>query len=224
MDVIHSIFKRKRVSIPKLSAYGFSQKDDMFFYQAVLPGSGFSMTGEITREGSVKATIIDNETDEPYTLHLSDSASGSFVGDVKIEYERILTDIAEKCFEPDVFKSTQAKEVIAYVRKKYGDELEFLWQKFPDNAVWRRKDNRKWYGAILTVSRNKLGLPSDEMTEIIDLRLSPEKMDSTVDNKKYFPGWHMNKKNWYTMILDGSVSTKEICGRIEESYRLTKCH
>ncbi len=224
MNVINSIFKRKRVSIPKLSAYGFSQKDDMFFYQAVLPGSGFSMTVEITREGSVKATIIDTETDELYTLHLSDSASGSFVGGVKMEYERILIDIAEKCFEPDVFKSSQAKEVITYVREKYGDELEFLWKKFPDNAVWRRKDNQKWYAAILTVSRNKLGLPSDEMAEIIDLRLSPEKMTSTVDNKKYFPGWHMNKKNWYTMILDGSVSTKEICGRIEESYRLTKCH
>ena len=38
----------------------------------------------------------------------------------------------------------------------YCDELEFLWQKFPDNAVWRRKDNKKWYGALLTVSKEKL--------------------------------------------------------------------
>lgn len=37
---------------------------------------------------------------------------------------------------------------IEYVRKKYGDELEFLWTKFPDNAAWRRKDNRKWYGVL----------------------------------------------------------------------------
>ena len=131
MDIINNIFKRKKVCIPKLAVYGFSQNDDMFSYQTVLPGSDFSMTVEITWEGSVKATIIDTETGEPYTLHLSDSASGSFVGGVKMEYERVLTDIAEECFELDVFKSTQAKEVITYVREKYGNELEFLWKNFP---------------------------------------------------------------------------------------------
>ena len=49
MDVINTIFKRKRVCIPKLNAYGFSQNDDMFSYQTVLPGSDFSMTVEITQ-------------------------------------------------------------------------------------------------------------------------------------------------------------------------------
>ena len=43
-----------------------------------------------------------------------------------------------------------------------------------------------------------------------------------IDKKRYFPGWHMNKKHWYTIILDGSVSTEEICSRIDESYRLAK--
>lgn len=172
------------------------------------------------RDGLVQATVIDTETNEPYTLHLADNALGSFISEVRMEYEQVLTDIAEKCFEPDVFKSTQAKETIAYVRETDGDELEFLWTKFPDNAVWRRKDTRKWYGAILTVSRKKLGLSSDEVAEIIDLRLEPEQIDATVDNKRYFSGWHMNKRNWYTIILDGSVSKEEICRRIDRSYRL----
>lgn len=52
-------------------------------------------------------------------------------------------------FEPNVFKSVYAKELIEYVCSTYGDELEFLWQKFPDNAIWRRKDTGKWYGALL---------------------------------------------------------------------------
>ena len=54
----------------------------------------------------------------------------------------------------------------------------------------------------------------------MDLRLSPELMEATVDGKKYFPGWHMNKKNWYTVMLDGSLPTEEIFSRIDESYRL----
>lgn len=137
-----------------------------------------------------------------------------------MDYEQVLTDIAEHCFEPDVFKGIQTKAIIAYVRETYGDELEFLWAKTPDNAIWRRKDTQKWYAAVLTVSRSKLGLPSDGMAEIIDLRIEPEQMEATVDNKKYFPGWHMNKRSWYTIILDGSVPEEEIYNRIDRSYRL----
>ena len=98
--------------------------------------------------------------------------------------------------------------------------MEYLWEKFPDNAVWRRKDTKKWYGAILTVAKNKLGIDSSEIAEIIDLRIQPEKMEELLSNEHYYSGWHMNKKNWYTIILDNSVNTKEICKRIDESYRL----
>lgn len=121
-----------------------------------------------------------------------------------------------------VFKAEQSVALIAYVREKYGDELEYLWDKFPDNAVWRRKDNEKWYGALLTVSRRKLGIPSDEIVEIIDLRIALEEMDNLIDNACFFPGWHMNKKHWYTIILDGTVSTDEICRRVDKSYLLAK--
>ena len=220
MDSISNIFKKSKVNLSKLSAYGFLENDSKYFYCTVLPGSGFSMVVELTRDGLVKATVIDTETNEPYTLHLTDGAVGSFIAGVKKEYEQVLTDIAEKCFEPDIFQCTQTKAAIAYVRQTYGDELEFLWTKFPDNAVWRRKDTQKWYGAILTVPRRKLKLSSDEVAEIIDLRIEPEQMSATVDYKKYFPGWHMNKRNWYTIILDGSVSIEEIYCRIDKSYRL----
>ena len=121
-----------------------------------------------------------------------------------------------------VFKSEQAKDIISYIKNTYGDELEYLWQKFPNNAVVRRCDNKKWYAAILTISRKKLGFDSDETVEIIDLRLNPEEMETTVDNIKYFPGYHMNKKHWITLCLDGTVHTKEIFARIDNSYKLAK--
>ncbi len=45
-------------------------------------------------------------------------------------------------------------------------------------------------------------------------------MEMLLLNDDYYPGWHMNKKNWYTIILDGSVATEDICKHIDESYRL----
>jgi len=36
------------------------------------------------------------------------------------------------------------------------------------------------------------------------------------------PGYHMNKKHWNTIIIDGSVSTKLIQSWIDHSYELVK--
>ena len=34
------------------------------------------------------------------------------------------------------------------------------------------------------------------------------------------PGWHMNKKHWNTIVVDGSVSTKQLKEWIDHSYEL----
>jgi predicted DNA-binding protein (MmcQ/YjbR family) len=34
------------------------------------------------------------------------------------------------------------------------------------------------------------------------------------------PGWHMNKKHWNTVIIDGSISNKELQKMIDYSYDL----
>lgn len=34
------------------------------------------------------------------------------------------------------------------------------------------------------------------------------------------PGYHMNKKHWNTIIADGSVSKKQLCEWIDQSYDL----
>ena len=36
------------------------------------------------------------------------------------------------------------------------------------------------------------------------------------------PGYHMNKKHWNTIIVDGSVSNKQLEGFIDDSYNLVK--
>ena len=171
---------------------------------------------------AVETTVIDLATEEPYTLFLADEASGSFVGAVRAEYESVLTDIAENCFDACVFKSEYSQLVIKYIAEKYGDKLEFLWEKFDDNAIWRRQDNKKWYGIILTVTKNKLGLPSDERVEALDLRADPDRIPEMVDGVKIFGGWHMNKKHWITVCLDGSMPLDDICRMIDISYNLAK--
>ena len=110
--------------------------------------------------------------------------------------------------------------MLSYVKNRYGDSLEFLWEKLSDNAVLRRKDNRKWYAAMLPVRGDRIGLQTQEIVEIIDLRLEPDQMEATIDHTSFFPGYHMNKKHWYSILLNGSVPQDEIARRIDESYRI----
>ena len=98
--------------------------------------------------------------------------------------------------------------------------MEFLWKKFDDNAIWSRKDNKKWYGAILVVKKSKLGLHGDGKVEILDVRATSDEIDRLVDNKKYFNGYHMNKRSWLTLCLDGSCDIEELKRRLNISYNL----
>lgn len=219
--MFEDIFHGRKLNANKLMRHGFESKGSCWIYDTAIMNGTFALRISVLENGDVGTDLVEKETNEPYVLYKT-NASGTFVGEVRTEIEKALRKIADACFEPSVFKTKQASKIIGYVRDTYGDELEFLWARFPDNAVWRRKDNNKWYGLILTVSRNKLGLSSNEVVEIVDLRLEQDQMPKTVDHERYFPGWHMNKKSWYTMILDNSVPTEEICRRIDESYKLAK--
>lgn len=216
------IFKNKTVNLEKLIGYGFEKAGDKFVYSADILDNQFKMTVKIGGNGEMDTELIDLEAEEVYTLHLVADASGEFVGKVRSEYERVLEDIAENCFETDIFRENCARKAVEYARDKYGDELEFLWERYPDAAVLRRKDNKKWYALFMTISKSKLGLDSGELSEIIDLRIDTDELAKKVDGERYFAGYHMNKKHWITMLLDGSVPIEEILACLDNSYDLAK--
>lgn len=218
--MFETLFQRRKMNRDKLLAYGFKERENSLQYITTIVSDTFSLHIDIDPNGTVDTALFEITSSEEYILYKT-NAAGRYVGKIRTAVETVLSDIAKQCYEPVVFQATQSQNVIAYVKDKYGDELEFLWEKLPDNAIWRRKDNGKWYAAILTVSKEKLGIDSKEKAEILDLRTQPKKMPQLLAKPHYYPGWHMNKKHWYTIILDGSLSDAEIYQCIEESYDLT---
>lgn len=219
--MFENIFSSGKLNAERLLRFGFYAKDDCFVYEHIIADHMFRLYVFVFRNNHVETELLDLETNEPYVLYKANT-SGAFVSKIRAEIELILRQIAENCFDSCLFKSSQTLQIIDYVQSTYGNALEFLWSNSPKNAVWRRKDSRKWYGIIMTVAAGKIGLSLKESIEIIDLRLQMEKIALTVDNQRYFPGWHMNKKSWYTMVLNNSVATEEICRRIDISYELAK--
>lgn len=215
MTDFDKLFSQGEPNETKLLRNGFCKAEDGFFKET--PLFGFLLRVAVTDEGKVNAVVYDAEADAPYTMHLVSGAEGSFVGEVRKAYENALLEIAETCFDRAVFKSRLSKSVIQYARETYGEEIEYLWEKFPENGVLRRKDNRKWYAAILTVAGNKVGLSTENIVEIVDLRAKEDEIQSLIHNRGFAPAWHMNKKSWITVLLDGSVDFSEIADMLDRS-------
>ena len=111
--------------------------------------------------------------------------------------------------------------VYEYIKKTYGCEPEYLWAKFPGNAVFRHKENRKWFAAVLPVKRQKLGLPGQGDITVLNIKSDPVSISFLSREEGYFPGYHMNKSSWLSVVLDGSVEQEHIFGLIDRSFKLT---
>ena len=222
MREITNFIKDKKIDFKKLEEFGFELIDNSYYYQTLLLKNQFKMSVKISLDNSIFTEIIDTETNEAYVLHLLEIKRSGYSEKVYKAYSEILAKIQKECFEDEIFKANYTKEIVAYIKNKYRDELEFLWEKSPKNAVVRRKSSKKWYAVILTVSKRKLNLDSDEIIEVINIHNSPEEIEKLIDYKKYFPAYHMNKKHWCTICLDGTVQLKEIYKLIDISYELAK--
>jgi len=109
-----------------------------------------------------------------------------------------------------------------FIEEQYGAEPEYLWAKYPEYAVFRRQDNRKWFAVLMNVPKKKLGLEGEEVVEILDLKCDPKLIGALRKNQGFLPAYHMSKENWITVLLDGSVSMEELEPLLDMSYGLAK--
>ena len=222
MREINNFIKDKKIDLKKLEEFGFKLINNSYYYHTSLLKNQFKISVKISLDNSIFTEIIDTETTEPYVLHLLEIKRSGYSEKVYKAYSEVLEKIQKECFEDEVFKANYTKEIITYVKNKYGDELEFLWEKSPKNAVIRRKSSNKWYAVILTISKRKLNLDSDKIIEVINLHNTAKEIEKLIDKKKYFPAYHMNKKYWCTICLDGRIELEEIYKLIDISYELAK--
>lgn len=111
-------------------------------------------------------------------------------------------------------------KIIAYAREKYATEPEYLWQKTPDTFVLRNTKNKKWYAAVLQVKKSTFGYDDNYFVDIINLRCNPITRECLLNEGRCFPAYHMNKKNWISIILDNNIDFQVLCNIIDESYNI----
>ena len=241
-DLYKAYLKSRSIDEIKLVKFGFKKDKEKYIFNKEIKSGEFVVIIEVSKNKAI-SKVLDSFDDSEYALVDVEESSGQFVGSIKEEYEEVLEKFVEKCTYLDTFKSSSAKKIISYVKDNYQDELEFLWDDY-DGAVFIKKKKKKWYGVIMKVREksfvtstlkrmkidgaisnypllNKKEFSDDDYIELIDLHINKEKSKELIDYQNIFPGFHMNKENWITIILDKNAKLKVIYKLIDDSYQMT---
>ncbi len=218
--MFEELFFKKKINQKALLAYGFQKMGDVYFYKTAIMEGAFLLEVRLDAMGDV-TTRLTEDGGEEYALYKT-PAQGAYVGRVRDAISRVLEEIAYRCFTASPFRGEQTLDLIAYAENQYGDCPEFLWEKSPGNAILRRKDTGKWYAVFLTLSKSKLGFDSEKTVEIVNFHGENAAVEALLKCPHRYPAWHMNKKTWFTLILDGSINREELYALLDESYRLAK--
>lgn len=121
------------------------------------------------------------------------------------------------------YRSPQTGKVVEYIASEYGVEPEYLWpERFPTYAVFRNPQNQKWFGIIMTIPGIRLGLKTEKDVEIVDLKFDKgQALDFAENTAGIYPAYHMNKRHWIAIILDGTIEDIKIFRLVDKSFMLS---
>ena len=93
------------------------------------------------------------------------------------------------------------RELLEYCLNTYGTLPDYPFDDWMESAVLRHMDNRKWYAIVMRVSRCKFGFDSDEVIDVVNLKLPIEMFGSFGAVDGVYPAYHMNKLHWISVLL-----------------------
>ena len=212
------IFKSYQFNKEKAHAYGFVENGEVWTYSCQILQGDFYMAVSITPD-NVSFQVFDQATGDLYPQVHMESMRGSFVASVREACLEILYQIRKACFDVQDFICPQTKRIMDQIQEKYGDQLEYLWEKSPDTAVLRHEGNQKWYAVLMRIPWDKLEKGREGLVEAVNLK--HDQVADLLSKKGIYPAFHMNKRYWLSLALDDSLQDEEVIELIERSWNLT---
>ena len=212
------IFKAYQFNSKKAKEYGFLENQGVWTYSSTILQGDFLM--KITVEDSdLTFQVFDQETGELYPQVHMESMRGTFVGSVREACLEELFDIRKACFEVQEFLCPQTKRIMALVQEKYGNQLEYLWEKSPDTAVLRHEDNQKWYAILMRIPWDRLDKGREGLVEAVNLK--HDQVADLLSQNGIYPAFHMNKRYWISLPLDDTLTDEKVLELFDRSWFLT---
>ncbi len=215
MSLESEVFKWRKVLSERLLDCGFHFYEGIYSLKCPLT-EGFSVL--LTYDGeSFKGKVFDDELEEEYTNFRLEDATGAFVTGIKRAYIDFLEEVRDRCSEPRLFLTEQSVRLAERIRRIYGVEPEFLWNKFPHYGVFREPKGGKWFGIIMNLDRGKVAAGESGESDVMNVKLDEEAADYL--EKGAYSCFHMDHKYWVSLILDDRLSDDFVFEMIEKSYQ-----
>ncbi len=221
MTIEEKLFSHYDFNDEKLLEYGFKPENGKYTFKKTL-SEDFTIVLECDGK-SLNGRIIDRDLNEEYTNFRLKNATG-FSLEIRDKFTELLLAVREKCCNKEAFSSEQAKRIGKFIPEKFQSRPEFLWPKYPSLAIYRYDGNNKWFALIGDIAVNKID-PSFEPNEevsFLNVKVDKKEVEDLLNREGYYPAYHMNQKNWITMILNDTLTDDEIKKRIEDSFERIK--
>ena len=93
------------------------------------------------------------------------------------------------------------QDFLNYCTETYGTAPDHPFEDDFVTTMLRHSDTRKWYGIVMKVSRRKFGFDSDELIDVVNMKLPVEMFGSFGKEDGVHPAYHMNKLHWISVLL-----------------------
>lgn len=211
------IFKRAVVDVSKLQKYGFSKISNGWVFEKKFMNDDFKAVVNIDAEGQIIGKVFETATDDEFLPLRIENMEG-FAGEVRAEYQKILGDIKDKCCSINYFVHPQSNRLTQKILEKYGDSPCFPWDTFSGYGVFKNPDSDKWYALVMNMDFSKLDKKLSGEVEVVNIKLSEDKISVLHKKKGFYPAYHMNKKSWITIVLNDTVTDDELFDLLAESH------
>lgn len=201
----------------KAQGVGCSCHEGVFYYTTLLAKGAFEAQVSFT-DAEIDVKVVDSGTKEPYTLLEIPSSDGPFVMSVRHEVEQLVQYILDQCFD---FKNIK-QGLVQYMMDTYGTIPESPWKKYPKFLTFKTTKKQKWYAIMMNIPATSLGSKGAEEVEVLNVKINPPSVAQYIEQKTFFPAYHMNKKHWITIMLHKDISLNMAKTMIDESYKLVE--
>ena len=212
------IFKAYQFNSKKAKEYGFIENQGVWTYSSTILQGDFLMMVTV-EDGNLSFHVYDQETGDLYPQVHMESMRGTFVGSVREACLEVLYSIRKACFEVQEFLCPQTNRIMALVQEKYGNQLEYLWEKSPDTAVLRHEDNQKWYAILMRIPWDRLDKGREGLVEAVNLK--HDQVADLLSQNGIYPAFHMNKRYWISLPLDDTLTDEKVLELFDRSWFLT---
>lgn len=212
------IFEKAVIEFDKLETYGFKQEKGRYVLEKFFMNGDFKAVVCIDNKGKVSGNVYDTASEDIYFPLRVEEMNGGFAGEVRRCYTDILEDIKNHCCLVNEFKNAQANRLVAALFSIYGDKPDFPWEDDNDYAVFRNAQTKKWYALIMNIDMSKVDKTKSGPIDVVNLKINEEKIPELVKKEGYYPAYHMNKKNWITVLLNDTLDDETVLALVDESY------